>query len=160
MSVNKYKPHLWVIPEDDANRDFINGFLDHPNVLNGVVGVRAPANGWRKAWDVFEEEYVPLLRNSPFGHVVLVIDFDSDPNRAASLQSKVPVDLQDRVFVIGSFVEPEEARRQLGMNLDAIGRQLAEDCPKEQGIWQHPQFAHNQIDLARLKALVKPFLMP
>ena len=27
MSVNKYKPHVLLIPEDDANRQLANGFL-------------------------------------------------------------------------------------------------------------------------------------
>jgi hypothetical protein len=27
MSVNKYHPHVLVLPEDDANRQLANGFL-------------------------------------------------------------------------------------------------------------------------------------
>jgi hypothetical protein len=32
MSANKYKPHVVVLPEDDANRQLANGFLTHPVV--------------------------------------------------------------------------------------------------------------------------------
>lgn len=32
MSVNKYKPHVFVIPEDDADRQIADGFVLHPGV--------------------------------------------------------------------------------------------------------------------------------
>jgi hypothetical protein len=31
MAVNRYKPHIYVVPEDDANRQIANGFLLHPS---------------------------------------------------------------------------------------------------------------------------------
>ena len=34
MSVNKYLPHVLVLPEDDANRQLANGFLLDPNLLD------------------------------------------------------------------------------------------------------------------------------
>ena len=33
MSVNKYRPHVYVLSEDDANRQIANGFLLHPDLL-------------------------------------------------------------------------------------------------------------------------------
>lgn len=30
MSVNKYSPHVLVLPEDKANSEIANGFLLHP----------------------------------------------------------------------------------------------------------------------------------
>ena len=32
MSVNVYKPHVLVLPEDDANREIANGFLLAPSL--------------------------------------------------------------------------------------------------------------------------------
>ncbi len=32
MSVNKYKEHVYVILEDDANRQIADGFVGHRNV--------------------------------------------------------------------------------------------------------------------------------
>jgi hypothetical protein len=32
MSPNQYKPHILVLPEDDANRQIANGFIQSPNL--------------------------------------------------------------------------------------------------------------------------------
>jgi hypothetical protein len=32
MGLNKYKPHLLVLPEDDPNRQIANGFVHNPAV--------------------------------------------------------------------------------------------------------------------------------
>jgi hypothetical protein len=33
MSVNREKPHIWLVPEDDANRQVANGFLQSLDVF-------------------------------------------------------------------------------------------------------------------------------
>jgi hypothetical protein len=43
--MNKYRPHVIVIPEDDANRQIANGFLLHPAIATRAVGVMPPAGG-------------------------------------------------------------------------------------------------------------------
>ncbi len=35
--INRALPHVWVLPEDDANRQIANGFVDHPNVNLGEL---------------------------------------------------------------------------------------------------------------------------
>lgn len=45
MSVNKYKPHVLVLPEDDANRQLANGFLLG---LEQPVPTRQSVWRWRK----------------------------------------------------------------------------------------------------------------
>lgn len=151
MSVNKYKPHIWVIPEDDANRQLVLGFLLHDSANDRVVGVRSPVGGWKKVLNCFLAEYVPLLRSFPQGNVVLLIDFDDVENRRDLFAQSIPADLQSRVFVIGSRDEPETLKSQLAMNLEDIGHHLAEECQSGQFIlWSHAQLAHNQVELERL----------
>jgi hypothetical protein len=83
MSVNKYRPHVRLLPEDDANRQLVLGFLNHEAIADTVVDVRAPAGGWHEVLDVFESEYLPQLRRHQGAHVVMLIDFDGDESRRA-----------------------------------------------------------------------------
>lgn len=159
MNVNKYKPHVWVIPEDDADRQLVSGFLLHAAVADRVVSVRAPAGGWRKACEVFECEYLPLLRSFPLGHAVLVIDFDEAIDRGPTIQSNIPDDVKSRVFVLGSKDEPEALKQEFNMSLENIGHALAEDCfSGELTKWSHPQLIHNSVEVRRLVEFVKPIL--
>jgi hypothetical protein len=57
MSLNNYLPHLLVIPEDDANRDIVTGFINHVSVNSRKIKVENVAGGWKKASDKFVEEY-------------------------------------------------------------------------------------------------------
>lgn len=40
MSVNRERPHVWVMPEDDANRQLVNGFLKDPSLNVRVLTQR------------------------------------------------------------------------------------------------------------------------
>lgn len=162
MSVNKYKPHVWVIPEDEADRQLVRGFLQHHAVDFRAVGVNEPAGGWQRALEMFEEEFVPYLRNYPASQVVLVIDFDDkfEP-RFTDCSQRIPEDLKARVFVIGSKDEPETLRTELKMSFETIGRTLAEDCGQDDlGRWSNPHLAHNLAELQRLIPNIKPILFP
>ncbi len=105
--VNRYRPHVWLIPEDDADRELAVGFLNHEAVADRVVGVRAPAGGWHEVLDVFESEYLPQLRRHLGAHVVMLIDFDGDESRRAHFEARIADDVRPRVFVIGSKDDPE-----------------------------------------------------
>ncbi|QEI40683.1 hypothetical protein BMF77_01255 [Dolichospermum sp. UHCC 0315A] len=39
MSINKNKPHLLILPEDDANRQIVNGFIQNLNVNNRAIQI-------------------------------------------------------------------------------------------------------------------------
>ena len=45
MSVNVYKPHLLVLPEDGANRQMANGFLFDDRVIPRNIQVLQEAGG-------------------------------------------------------------------------------------------------------------------
>ncbi len=161
MMVNRYRPHVWLIPEDDADRQLAVGFLNHEAVADAVVGVRAPAGGWHEVLDVFESEYLPQLRRYQGAHVVMLIDFDGDESRRAHFEGRIADDVKPRVFVVGSKDDPETLRRELGMSLEKIGRELAQDClADELRLWLHPHLVHNGAELRRMTRVIKPILFP
>jgi hypothetical protein len=87
MSVNKYKPHIVLIPEDDANRQLAIGFLQHYAVNTGVMDIRAPAGGWPEVLAIFQKEYVKYLHAYSNAHVCMLVDFDDNiEGRAAHLR--------------------------------------------------------------------------
>ncbi|MGA2659008.1 MAG: hypothetical protein ABSH34_16015 [Verrucomicrobiota bacterium] len=57
MSVNKYRPHVYVLPEDDANRQLANGFLLHPDLLARNIQVLPEVGGWHEVLDHFKSDY-------------------------------------------------------------------------------------------------------
>ncbi len=152
MSVNRYKPHVYLVPEDDANRQLALGFLDHWAVDERVVDPRAPAGGWGAVLDVFEREYVKLLRGNGNAHVIMIIDFDMNvEERRAFFRSRIPGDMQPRVFVIGCQATPERLRAEFGMHWEKIGCELADDCRRNDfARWSHPHLVHNQDELKRM----------
>ena len=86
------------------------------------------------------------------------IDFDEDAKRRQSVQAKIPADLQERVFVIGVWSEPERLKTQIG-SYERIGAALAEDCFRDTNTtWSHPLLEHNTAELVRLREQVRPFL--
>jgi len=160
MSVNKYKPHVHLISEDDANRQLAVGFLGHYAVDDGQVSPRDPAGGWGKVLDVFEMEYLQKMRENNLAHVVMMIDFDEHvQERRAIFDQRIPQDVKERVFVIGSLSNPETLRAALGISWERIGDMLAQDCLKgDLGAWRHPLLVHNSDELERLVKRVKPIL--
>ena len=159
MSVNKYKPHVFVIPEDDADRQISDGFVLYPRVAARQVQVVEPAGGWARVLDTFKKEYVPLLQNA-HTHVVMIIDFDGDPaGRRLHFETEIPAAFRDRVFVIGPRDTPESLRQSLGKGYEEIGRSLADDCDGDRrDTWDHELLRHNEADRLRLFQTVKSFL--
>lgn len=160
MSVNKYKPHLYVIPEDDADRQIADGFVLNARVASRQVQVVEPAGGWSEVLDTFKEEYLPLLEQNEKAHVMMLIDFDEKPDaRRAKFEAEIPEAFRARVFVIGPRVTPETLRQSLGKGYEDIGRSLADDCDRDEvETWGHAQIQHNEQERLRLVGSVKPFL--
>lgn len=160
MSVNLYKSHVMVLPEDDANRQLANGFMQDPALNVRAIQVLPIAGGWAKVRDELVRSQVPQLRKYPERHLVLLIDFDEQvADRGQAFQHAVPVDLRDRVYLLGTRDEPEPLRKDCGVSLEKVGEKLASACAgDETGLWGHAMLAHNQSELERLKQNVKPFL--
>ena len=160
MSVNKYKPHLYVIPEDDADRQIADGFVLHPSVASRQVQVMEPAGGWSRVLETFKEEYLPLLQENLQTYVVLLIDFDGNPDeRREHFKSQIPDAIRNRVFVIGPRERPEALRQAINKGYEAIGSSLAADCDNDRvEVWSHDHLQHNEVERLGLIQAVKPFL--
>ena len=160
MSVNVYQPHVMVLPEDDANRQIVNGFLLDPSLTARAIQVLPVAGGWNKVYGDFVDSQVMQLRKYPNRHLVLLIDFDGQvDNRMQLFQQACPADVRDRVYLLGTLEEPEPLRKECRVSLEKIGERLGQDCANgKQGLWAHVMLAHNQAERKCQIENVKPFL--
>lgn len=159
MSANNFRPHLLVLPEDDANRQMLLGFRNHHAVNSRQMPVQNVARGWLNARDSILDEHIGLMRKYPERHVLLVVDFDDHPNRREEIMSQIPEDLLERFYVLGCSDEPERLTSSLGINFEAVGESLALDCVHNTNdTWSHSMLIHNASELERLRANVKSFL--
>jgi hypothetical protein len=160
MSVKKYSSHLLVIPEDDANHDIVTGFRNHLSVKAGKIQVENVAGGWLKAIDKFADDHVMLMRKYAQRYVLILIDFDGNEDRIGYASGKIPEDLRERVFVMGSKVTPEKLSANLGMSKEKIGEALAEECLMGgTKVWLSEMLAHNQSELQRMQKSICPDLL-
>ena len=91
--------------------------------------------------------------------MVLLIDFDNDLQRIGYAKGKIPDDLENRVFVLGSLIEPKDLKRAGLGTLEQIGSSLAKDCREDTNeVWGHDLLRHNSAELDRLRAHVRPIL--
>jgi hypothetical protein len=153
--MNREKPHIVILPEDDANRQIANGFLTNSDVNCTAVKILPSARGCRKAADKFAKDIIPGMLTYSEMIVILLIDFDAKENPVNNFtyaKSKIPDDLKDRVFVLGVFSEPEKLKRGIG-SYEKIGEKLAEDCyDSTNTLWQHDLLNHNQDELHRMSS--------
>jgi hypothetical protein len=159
MSVNKYQPHVFILPEDDANRQMANGFI--LALSTRQIQVLAEAGGWMHVRDSFVSDHIIGMERFPDRFMVLLIDFDEDISRLNIMRSMIPEKLRDRVFVIGVLTEPEALRRIVHVSFETIGKTMAGDCRNgTQEIWAHELLRHNEGELTRLRHAVCDFLFP
>ena len=149
-----------MIPEDRADAQFANGFVEHNQVKARNIQVMPPAGGWSYVLKTFVDEYIAYLRNYPTGYVILLVDFDGQyEDRRLKFSEAIPMDLRERVFVLGAASTPESLKNELHMSFDRIGASLAEDCHRGiMDLWQGNQLAHNEPDRRRLFESVRPIL--
>lgn len=158
MSVNRYQPHVLVLPEDDANRQLANGFILDQSLSTRKIQVLEPAGGWNEVLDRFKSDHVNAMDRYDKRFTVLLIDFDGQAGRLNNAQAIIPDRLKDRVFILGTWSEPEALRQDLG-SYEAIGLAMAKDCREETDtIWGHKLLLHNASELNRLRECVRPIL--
>jgi hypothetical protein len=157
MALNRERPHLLVLPEDDATRSIAVGFAD---VAIGQMQVLDSARGWPHVRDEISSTFATKLRRYPHCHLVLLIDFDDDfNNRMATFRAAIPQDIANRVFVLGAYTEAETLRRASGLKFGPIGQKLAGECERNEAeLWNHLQVKHNEPEAMRLRATVNHFL--
>lgn len=162
MSVNKYLPYLFVLPEDDANRQLATGF--HLNVDKiRQMQVLEVAGGWNEVLNLFTSVHITEMERDENRFMVLLIDFDDKPNRLDTVKNVIPNHLSERVFVLGALNNPETLRQALRQaDLDSyenIGSALAVDCRDETDTtWGHALLRHNSAEVDRLRAHIRPIL--
>ena len=161
MSINKHRPHLLVLPEDDANRQIANGFITNVNVKSRAIQVLPPADGWINLVNEFVDDHATEIKKYPERMMILLIDFDKDyRNRLKSVQDRISKDIKDRVFIVGVLSEPERLRTSVSKSFKDIGRTLSEDCYNKNynGLWIHALLRHNTNELNRMILSVRPFI--
>ncbi len=160
MSVNKNQPHLYILPEDKADKNLANGFhLEVAPNHQRQMQVLPPVGGWLKVLNSFRSDHIRYMRSYPQRYLVLLIDFDEKEDRFDVAQKAVPDDLKDRVFILGIWGEPEDLGKTGLGSPETVGRKLAKDCREETDItWGHDLFRHNAMELERLRKLVLPIL--
>jgi hypothetical protein len=159
VSVNKHLPHVFVLPEDDANRQLANGFqLEVDYARQRQMLVLPVAGGWAAVLEQFISDEVAGMDANAGRFMVLLIDFDEKNERLEAARSRIPERLRDRVFILGAWNEPEDLKSSLG-TYETIGSGLARDCRDETDtIWEHDLLRHNAGELARLRERVRPIL--
>ena len=158
MSVNKYLPHVLVLPEDDANRQLANGFHLDQFLATRRMQVLEEAGGWQEVLSHFKTDHLLEMERYNNRFMVLLIDFDAREDRLDKVRRVIPDHLRDRVFVLGSWGEPEDLRRSLG-SYESIGLAMAKDCrDNTESVWGHEILRHNSSELERLRLHVRPIL--
>jgi len=152
MSVNKDRPHVLVLPEDDANLQIANGF--HKQIVwnrQRQMQVLAPAGGWLELVALFTSEHARDMERWPNRLMILAIDFDGRDDRLENVRADIPHHLTERVFVLGSWTEPEQLKATLGP-YETIGGAMATDCREgTDQTWGHVLLRHNAGELERLR---------
>jgi len=159
MSVNSFKPHILILPEDDANRQIFIGFIGNSRINSNIFQILPIANGWTKAMEQLLNNEIPKMRNFSERRIILLIDFDRREDRFFLIMEQVPEEFKDRVFVIGVKSDPESLRRSTNKSFEKLGEKLAQDCVDNiNDLWNHDLLKHNKIELERMRQSIRPFL--
>lgn len=160
MNVNRYQPHVLVLPEDRANSQLANGFVLDRDLSTRRIQVLVEAGGWNEVLEHFLSDHVVEMDRYPLRRMILLIDFDGREERLQHAKSRIPERLTDKVFILGALTEPEALKADLG-DYEAIGLKMARDCREETDkTWGHPLLRHNTSELERLRTNVRPILFP
>ena len=161
MSVNKYLPHVFVLPEDDANRQLANGFLLDPSLLIRKIQVLPEVGGWTQVLEHFKSDHVVEMDRYPDRFMVLLINFDGDEGRLTKAKAAIPDGLTERVFILGALSKPEALRQANLGSYEDIGLAIAKDCREGTDTTSgHELLQHNEGELDRLRQHVRPILFP
>lgn len=158
MSINKYQPHVLVLPEDDANRQLANGFvLDHSLRIRKIQ-VLEEVGGWTEVLARFSSDHIWAMDRFPERRMVLLLDFDGDESRLGHVRAAIPDRLAERVFVLGTRTEPEDLKHHFG-SYETTGLRLAQDCREgRETAWGHDLLRNNKGELDRLNEHVRSIL--
>jgi len=123
MGVNKHQPHVLILPEDDANRQIAIGFVQPPSVPVAHRNIQVLRGGWSAVRAQFVEQYQDSLKQYPQRHMVLLVDFDEQSDRRDAILRSVEDALTARVFVLGTFSEPEKLKSKTQLSYEKARRE-------------------------------------
>ncbi len=160
MSVNKHLPHIFMLPEDDANSQLATGFLLEQPLPNRQIQVLPVAGGWLKVLESFRQNHLHYMQAYQNRFMILLIDFDGRDDRLVQAREAIPTHLIDRVFILGAWTEPEDLRADL-RSYETIGMAMAKDCREgTESTWGHALLRHNSLEINRLHPHLQPILFP
>jgi hypothetical protein len=91
MSVNKKRPHVLVLPEDDANRQLAKEFhLQISPNRQRQMQVLPVARGWIRVLELFQSVHVAEMDRYPQRFMILLIDFDGLDERLTEAKAQIP----------------------------------------------------------------------
>ena len=158
MGVNKFKPHIRILPEDHACADILNGFMLHDQLMFTIQPMSV-AGGWPKAKSLLQNVHVPEMRQNPNIYLVVLIDMDKktapiiepEETRKHEFHKLVPSELMARVAFLGAWKDPESLTRKTNRSREEIGMQLATECyDGTRSLWEHEDLRHNMDELDRI----------
>ncbi len=158
MALNKYKPYVYIIPEDDRDRQLANGFLLHSSVNSCQIQVLPAVGGWIHVLSKFKDVYIKELESNEMCYVVMLIDYDDQyPLRREQFLRETPSSLRSRTFVVGAKNNPEVLKRELRLSYENIGNALAKECSERTNtLWNHEELKHNETDTRNMYEAVHP----
>ena len=158
MSVNRFLPHVLVLPEDDANRQLAIGFQLNTASIRQMQ-VLEVAGEWHDVLNRFRSDHINGMEKHDNRFMVLLIDFDGKSDRLAKAKAEIPDHLIDRVFILGAWTTPEALRQASGGTYETIGSTLAQECRDDSNtVWDRDLLRHNVGELNRLRLHVHPIL--
>jgi hypothetical protein len=99
------------------------------------------------------------MRQYPERHLVLLLDFDGQNDRADRVKEKVPEDLRGRVFLLGVQSEPAALKKAGLGSFEEVGRRLGKECREgTKDVFTHDLLQQNASELDRLEKAVRGFL--
>jgi len=137
MSVNPYRPHLLIVPEDDALHLIATGFrLRVPFARIRVADIAGDRDA---LYEQFVNKELTDLKKFPSRVLVLLTDFDNGGGRHDDIRSATPKDLRERVFVLGPKKEAEDLRQEMlaahlitPNKFETIGEVMAAGCTDQE----------------------------
>lgn len=159
MSVNREKPYLIVLFEDNAYKDLFMGFqfsTQRQVKQNTVYG------GFKYIYlELTNNDSLTLkeLKKYSNAYVLAMIDADLDSQSESNiekLKSSICTEYKERVFVVGSQYEAEDIKKTVieQGKWKSVSKKLENSCINEDcGLWQDEMLEHNSAEIARLKKI-------
>ena len=165
--MNKNKPHLVIVPEDEAWATLTRGFFMAR--AEGNIKVDRTCGGYNKEMTHFKDKLQPKMASNPNMHVLLLVDFDRKfASRMTNFTQLVYPDYNKRAFMVGCKDEIQNLNTEYGGGkLEDLGQTMGNIClgdvtamhtPKGINPWTLPQILKSAVQVSLLKTRTFSFL--